>query len=158
MTKKVGFIGAGYMGYGMAKNILKNNFDLSVIAHKNREPIEKLLKLGANEVSTYDDLAKNINCLIICVTNTIIAKEIANKIVSKLKAGTLFIDITTHHKNGSVEMQDILSKNKIKYLYFVGKNKKEMYFFEEFINENKCIIANQLNELLVEFDISQCKF
>ena len=50
MTKKVGFIGAGYMGYGMAKNILKNNFDLSVIAHKNREPIEKLLKLGANEV------------------------------------------------------------------------------------------------------------
>ena len=116
MRKKVGFIGAGYMGYGIAKNFLKHNFILNVIAHKNRVPIEKLIKLGANEVSTYDDLAKNINCLIICVTNTIIAKEIANKIVSKLKAGTLFIDITTHHKNGSVEMEDILSKNKIKYI------------------------------------------
>ena len=41
MRKKVGFIGAGYMGYGIAKNILSNNFDLNVIAHKNREPIEQ---------------------------------------------------------------------------------------------------------------------
>ena len=52
MTKKVGFIGAGYMGYGIAKNILKHNFILNVISHKNRVPIEKLIKLGANEVST----------------------------------------------------------------------------------------------------------
>ena len=51
-----------------------------------------------------------------------------------------------------------ITKNKIKYLYFVGKNKNEMYFFEEFISENKCIIPKQLNELLLEFDISQCKF
>ena len=57
------FIGVGYMGYGMAKNILKNNFDLSVIAHKNRGPIEKLLKLGANEVLTYDELTNNIDIL-----------------------------------------------------------------------------------------------
>ena len=90
MTKKVGFIGAGYMGYGMAKNILKNNFDLSVIAHKNRGPIEKLLKLGANEVSTYDELTNNIDCLIICVTNTKIAKAIAKEIVNKTKRKRLF--------------------------------------------------------------------
>ena len=31
MRKKVGFIGAGYMGYGIAKNILSNNFDLNVV-------------------------------------------------------------------------------------------------------------------------------
>ena len=116
MAKKVGFIGAGYMGYGMAKNILKNNFDLSVIAHKNRGPIEKLLKLGANEVSTYDELTNNINCLIICVTNTKIAKEIAKEIVIKLKKETLFIDITTHSENGSIEMENILSQNQIKYV------------------------------------------
>ena len=76
MTKKVGFIGAGYMGYGMAKNILKHNFNLTVIAHKNRIPIEKLVKLGAKECSTYNELTKNIDCLIICVTNTKIAKKI----------------------------------------------------------------------------------
>ena len=37
--KNVGFIGVGYMGYGIAKNILKNKNNLFVIANKNRSPI-----------------------------------------------------------------------------------------------------------------------
>ena len=116
MPKKVGFIGAGFMGYGIAKNILKHNFNLNVIAHKNREPIEKLVKLGAKECSSYDELINDINCLIICVTNTKIAKEIAEKIISKLKNEIIFIDITTHHQNGSIEMESILSQKKVKYI------------------------------------------
>jgi hypothetical protein len=59
------------------------------------------------------------------------------------------------HKNFFL---DKIVKNKIKYLYFIGKSKNEMYFFKEFIGENKCIIPNQLNELLLEFDINQCEF
>ena len=51
-----------------------------------------------------------------------------------------------------------IKENKIGYLFFVGKNKNEMYFFKEFFNENECIISNQLNELLLEFDISKCNF
>jgi 3-hydroxyisobutyrate dehydrogenase-like beta-hydroxyacid dehydrogenase len=49
IRKKVGFIGSGYMGFGMAKNLIKN-FDVYVIAHKNRDPINKLVNLGAKEV------------------------------------------------------------------------------------------------------------
>ena len=116
MPKKVGFIGAGFMGYGIAKNILKHNFNLNVIAHKNREPIEKLVKLGAKECSSYDELINDINCLIICVTNTKIAKEIAETIISKLKNEIIFIDITTHHQNGSIEMENILAQKKAKYV------------------------------------------
>ena len=48
--------------------------------------------------------------------------------------------------------------DKIKHLFFIGKYKRELYFFEEFFNENECIVSNQLNELLLEFDISKCKF
>ena len=36
---KIGFIGAGYMGYGMALNLV-NKYDLTVFAHKNRKPID----------------------------------------------------------------------------------------------------------------------
>ena len=39
--KNIGFIGVGYMGYGIAKNILKAGHKLFVVANKNREPIEK---------------------------------------------------------------------------------------------------------------------
>ena len=116
MRKKVGFIGAGYMGYGIAKNILSNNFDLNVIAHKNREPIERLVKLGAKEFFNYNDLVKDIDCLIICVTNTPIAKDVAKEILDKQNQDTLFIDITTHYENGSIEMEKILSQKKIKYV------------------------------------------
>ena len=40
--KNIGFIGVGYMGYGIAKNILKHKNNLFVIANKNRKPIENI--------------------------------------------------------------------------------------------------------------------
>jgi len=51
-----------------------------------------------------------------------------------------------------------VKNNKIKHLFFIGKHKRELHFFEEFINENECVASNQHNELLIEFDISKCKF
>ena len=116
MTRKIGFIGAGYMGFGIAKNLLKHNFKLKVIAHINRDPIEKLLSLGAKESKNYEDLSKNIDCLFICVTNTPIAVQIAKAISSKLSQDTLVIDITTHKQNGSIQMEEIFNKNKVHYV------------------------------------------
>ena len=70
-----------------------SNFSLKIIAHKNHEPIKKLVSLGAIEVKNYDDLSADIQCLIICVTNTPVAKEIANQIASKLPSNILVIVI-----------------------------------------------------------------
>ena len=53
---------------------------------------------------------------------------------------------------------DKIKNYKIKNLFFIGKNKSTIYFFEELLNENECIVPNQLNELLLKFDISKCKF
>ena len=57
---KIGFIGVGYMGSGMAYNILKKNYSLNIIAHKNRKYINKLIKLGASESKTYKDLISDL--------------------------------------------------------------------------------------------------
>ncbi len=115
MIKKVAFIGVGYMGYGVAKNLILKNFNLKVIAHKNKKPIDKLKKIGAIEVDNYDDLLKDIDCLFLCVTNTPIAISIAKEIKAKTKEGLLVIDITTHNKDGSLKMKEIFG-NQIKYL------------------------------------------
>lgn len=104
------------MGYGIALNLIKNNFNLKIIAHKNRKPIEKLIKQGADEKNNFDDLLKNIDCLFFCVTNTPIAINIAKEIYTKIKEHTLIIDITTHNKNGSLEMNKIFKKNNINYI------------------------------------------
>jgi hypothetical protein len=113
----VGFIGVGYMGYGIAKNILTKGNNLFVIANKNRKPIEKIVNKGAKEVKTFEEFKeKQLDILIKCVTNTPIAKEIANKLSKILDKKTLIIDITTHNKTGSIETEKIYQSNNINYV------------------------------------------
>jgi 3-hydroxyisobutyrate dehydrogenase-like beta-hydroxyacid dehydrogenase len=113
---KIGFIGAGYMGYGIAHNLLKNNISLAVIAHKNRVPINKLIKQGAIESKTFKDLAEFANIIIMCVTNTPVAINVIKKILPYLKSKTFIIDITTHHSTGSIELNNLLQSKKISYV------------------------------------------
>ena len=113
----VGFIGVGYMGYGIAKNILKKGNSLFVIANKKRAPIDKIVSDGANEVKSYNELCeKNLDALFLCVTNTPIAISIAEKLSSLLKDNTLIVDVTTHNQNGSIKMEQIFAKRKISYV------------------------------------------
>ena len=115
IREKVGFIGSGYMGFGMAKNLIKK-FDVCIIAHKNRDPIDKLVKLGATEILNYNDLLnQNLDCLMMCVTDTPIAISIAKKIAPMIKEELLIIDLTTHDKLGTSKMKNILSSKLIKY-------------------------------------------
>ena len=111
----VGFIGVGYMGYGMAKNLLKKH-NVYIFAHKNRKPVNKLLKIGAKELKTYSEIKNfKIDCLLMCVTNTPIAINVANKIKNYIDNKTLVIDLTTHDKNGTLKMNKIFQSKKISY-------------------------------------------
>ena len=58
----IGFIGVGYMGYGMAKNLLKKH-NVFIFAHKNKKPINKLKKIGAIELKSYMK-SKNKNLIV----------------------------------------------------------------------------------------------
>ena len=48
---RVGFIGLGYMGHGMARRILARGFPLTVMAHRKREATDDLLSRGAREAA-----------------------------------------------------------------------------------------------------------
>ena len=117
MNKNILFIGAnGYMGHGMSLNLLKQN-NLYVITNRQRNNIENLIKEGAREINSYQEIKNlDLDCLMLCVTNTPIAIEIANNVSPLLKSSTLVIDLTTHNKNGTKEMKDIFDKYKISYV------------------------------------------
>ena len=117
MNKNILFIGAnGYMGHGMSQNLLKNN-KLYVLANKQRNNIENLITNGAIEIKSYDEITNlNLDCLMLCVTNTPIALRIAKEIGPLLDSSTLVIDLTTHNKNGTKEMKDIFDKFKISFV------------------------------------------
>src|SRR5436189_69940 len=46
---RVGFIGLGLMGHGIAKNLVSKGFPLTVRIHRNRKPAEDILAAGAEE-------------------------------------------------------------------------------------------------------------
>ena len=46
--------------------------------------------------------------------------------------------------------------NEVKYIYFIGKRKHKMNFFDDLLYENKCMNSRKINDLLIEFDINKC--
>jgi 3-hydroxyisobutyrate dehydrogenase-like beta-hydroxyacid dehydrogenase len=70
MREKIGFVGVGLMGHGMAKNLVEKGWPLSVLGHRNREPVEDLKRRGAQEATTARDLALKSDIVVLCVTGS----------------------------------------------------------------------------------------
>ncbi|HEV7286190.1 MAG TPA: NAD(P)-binding domain-containing protein, partial [Kaistia sp.] len=69
-NRTVGFIGLGFMGEGMATNLLTKGNPLLVMANRRREAVERLLALGAHEVATPADMARGADVIFLCVTGS----------------------------------------------------------------------------------------
>ena len=69
MVTKVGFVGVGTMGEPMAANLLQNGFDVTVVAHRSRDRVERLLAKGAHEAASVAEAAKTVDVLVSCVPN-----------------------------------------------------------------------------------------
>ena len=68
---RIGFIGLGLMGHGMAKNVVTKGYPLTVCAHRNRKPLEDLLAAGAKEVKTARGASpRQSDIVFLCVTGT----------------------------------------------------------------------------------------
>ena len=70
MKEKIGFIGLGFMGHGMAKNIVEKGWPLAVLAHRKREAVDDLKQRGATEASSARDLAETCDVIVLCVTGS----------------------------------------------------------------------------------------
>lgn len=68
--ERVGFIGLGLMGHGIAKNIVEKGWPLAVLAHRKREAVDDLVKRGATEVATPRALAEVCDVVVLCVTGS----------------------------------------------------------------------------------------
>ena len=68
--ERVGFIGVGLMGHGMAKNIVEKGFALTVLGHRKREAVEDLKGRGAAEASSPRELAQACDIVVLCVTGS----------------------------------------------------------------------------------------
>jgi len=67
---RIGFIGLGLMGHGIAKNLVAKGFPLTIHVHRNRKSAEDILAAGAKEAKTNDELARASDVVILCVTGS----------------------------------------------------------------------------------------
>jgi 3-hydroxyisobutyrate dehydrogenase-like beta-hydroxyacid dehydrogenase len=90
----VGLIGAGMMGHGMAANLLKHGHKVSVIAHRNRAPIEDLVAKGAHEAKTLKEIAE-ADVILLCVTTSKVVEETLKQLTPHLRPGQIILDAGT---------------------------------------------------------------
>jgi len=110
MTKPViGFIGVGLMGAGMAKNILTKGYPLVIMGHTNREPVERLKKLGATEATSPRELASKADIIHLCVTGSPQVEAIMNGtdgIFASEKKGLIVIDCSTSNPVSTMSLAE----------------------------------------------------
>jgi 3-hydroxyisobutyrate dehydrogenase-like beta-hydroxyacid dehydrogenase len=110
-TTRVGFIGLGLMGAAMATNILRKGFPVTVLAHRNRQPLEALVAEGAAEAASAAELARGSDVVIVCVTGTPQVRDVLfreNGILGGVHDGLVVIDSSTGDPDFAAEADEAI--------------------------------------------------
>lgn len=107
-NETVGFVGVGLMGHGMAKNIVEKGYPLTVIAHRNRKPIEDLVSRGATEAKSLEELAAASTIVFLCLTSSREVEAVVNAMKPKLARGAVVVDCSTGDPTVTVRLADEL--------------------------------------------------
>lgn len=97
MSERVGYVGLGIMGMGMARNLVKAGFPLSVW-NRTASKAEALAAEGATARATPAEVAANSDIIVICVSDTPDVEAVLlgeNGIIHGAQTGSLVIDCST---------------------------------------------------------------
>ncbi len=114
--ERVGFVGLGFMGHGMAKNLVEKGYPLTTIAHRNRAPLEDLLKRGAGEASSARALAEASTVIFICVTGSREVEQVIRGpqgLKAGAKPGTVIVDCSTSDPTSTLTLAEELKESGI---------------------------------------------
>jgi 3-hydroxyisobutyrate dehydrogenase-like beta-hydroxyacid dehydrogenase len=104
---RIGFIGVGLMGHGMAKNLVEKGFPLTIMGNRNRTPVEALKAKGAVEVQTPAEVAKASDIVFLCVTDSGVVERLVRG-PDGLKAGAakgmVIVDTSTANPVSTQEL------------------------------------------------------
>lgn len=103
MTLRVGFIGIGLMGSGMAKNLRKAGFAVTFVAQDNERDRENAAMLegeGAVQVEGYKALADAADVIMLSVPDSSVVEPLIRTdegIGPHLRAGQIMVDLSTSY-------------------------------------------------------------
>ena len=114
MKQKIGFIGIGMMGHGMAKNLLAKGYPLTFKVNRNRDNLDDLLEAGAKEAKSNADCARASDILFICVTGSPQVEDVvygSGGLLEAARPGLLVVDTSTAEPASSAKIRaDLAAK------------------------------------------------
>jgi 3-hydroxyisobutyrate dehydrogenase-like beta-hydroxyacid dehydrogenase len=115
---RIGFIGLGKMGSGLAKNLIRAGFDV-LLFDINPEAVNAVLEVGGNFAPSPKDIALNADVIF---TSLPLPKHLLQltieeeKILQIMKAGSLLIDVSTIDPKTARTIADKAEKHSIQFL------------------------------------------
>ena len=97
-SRKVGLIGVGLMGHGIAANILRGGHTLCFLDHHGNQPVTDLLSAGAVAKSSGREVAEAAEIVILCVTGSPQVEAVLFEpggVLEGLVPGSIVIDCST---------------------------------------------------------------
>ena len=118
MTKAIGFIGLGVMGFPMAGHLSQHNRIAVFNRTKTKSEIWSTKHKGTI-CSSPADLAKISDVIILCVCNDNDVRDIVTGrqgLLNNLKPGTIVVDHTTTSAKLAKEIYELLDSNNVSYI------------------------------------------
>ena len=94
-AEKIGFVGIGLMGHGMAKNIVDKGYPLTVFARHDSEALTDLQGRGAGRADNLADLARKSTIIFLCLTDSPTVAAVIAGLKPGLAKGSVVVDCST---------------------------------------------------------------
>jgi 3-hydroxyisobutyrate dehydrogenase-like beta-hydroxyacid dehydrogenase len=96
--RRIGMIGIGLMGHGIASNLVKHGHPLAVLDHPGNQPLDALKAAGVTTHARASDLAAASDVVILCVTGSPQVEAVLlgeGGVLAGLRPGSTVIDCST---------------------------------------------------------------
>lgn len=129
--ERIGFIGVGFMGHGMAKNIVAAGHPLTILANRNRQPVDDLVSRGAVEAQSARDLAAQSDIVFLCLPGSPQVERVirgTDGLCAGLTAGAVVVDCSTADPNSTLALAAELAEHGVAYADApLGRTPKEAW-------------------------------
>ena len=116
--KRIAYLGLGIMGSGMATNLLKAGYDLSVW-NRSLESCKPLVEQGATQAQTPAQAVENAEAILYSLSNDNAVEEVVfgkDGILSNVRSGQIAIDMSTVHPDTSRREAAAYAEKQVEFL------------------------------------------
>ena len=116
---RIGMIGLGLMGVGIATNVVKKGYSLTAMEHVGNQPLGDLIAAGAATVQTPKAVAQASDIVILCVTGSAQVEAILNGdagLLAGLREGMTVIDCSTSLPGSTQQVAATLAQRGVRFM------------------------------------------